>query len=117
MRSNQAKQIPISKLLERLGIHPEKEMNNELWYCSPFRHETKASFKLSKDRRAWFDHGSGQGGNIFDFVMQYEQTGVHGPLYNLSTLQNPIAHSSILDSKLSNIRRFNRYSHIQIVIQ
>ena len=80
MRSNQAKQIPISELLERLGIHPEKEMNNELWYCSPFRHETKASFKLSKDRRAWFDHGSGQGGNILDFVMQYQQTDVRGAL-------------------------------------
>lgn len=86
MQAKQAKQIPISELLARLNIHPVKESRGELWYLSPFRKETEASFKLSKDGKAWFDHGLGKGGNVLDFVMQYEQTDVRGALQRIEQL-------------------------------
>ncbi|MEM7132449.1 MAG: toprim domain-containing protein [Chloroflexota bacterium] len=86
MQANQAKQIHLEALLGRLGHHPVKERKGELWYLSPFREETEASFKLSKDGKAWFDHGAGQGGNILDFVMLYDQTGVRGALRRIEGL-------------------------------
>lgn len=71
MRYQDAWQIPISHLLAALGHQPVKETNGELWYRSPLRQEEDASFKLSADQRAFFDHGSGQGGGIIDFALAY----------------------------------------------
>jgi hypothetical protein len=37
--------------------------------CSPLRKDAHPSFAVNTDTGLWFDHGTGQGGNIFDFVM------------------------------------------------
>lgn len=71
MNVKQAKSILIQDLLASLGYRPVRERNGELWYNSPFRQETEASFKLTKDGKAWYDHGAGEGGNILDFVVRY----------------------------------------------
>lgn len=49
-------------------------MQGEPWYHSPFRQENTPSFKLTVDRKAFFDHGLGKGGNILDFAMLYFQS-------------------------------------------
>lgn len=71
MNTAQAKQIHLKDLLQRIGHEPVQEDKGEYWYLSPFREETKASFKITRDGKGWYDHGAGEGGNILDFVMRY----------------------------------------------
>lgn len=63
---NDAKQIPISEYLSRLGIEPAKIRGQDYWYHSPFRHERTASLKVNITLNLWYDHGSGEGGTIVD---------------------------------------------------
>ena len=71
MRTDQAKEIHLRDVLAALGCQPDKEAQGELWYLSPFRKEAEASFKITRDGKAFFDYGVGKGGNILDFVMHY----------------------------------------------
>ncbi|WP_165157701.1 toprim domain-containing protein [Parabacteroides sp. ZJ-118] len=64
MTIKEAKQIRIADYLQSLGYTPVKQQGKSLWYKSPFRRETEASFKVNTDRNLWFDYGSGKGGNI-----------------------------------------------------
>ena len=64
MNIQEAKQIKIADYLQSLGYSPVKQQGNCLWYKSPFRQETEASFKVNTDRNLWFDYGLGRGGNI-----------------------------------------------------
>ena len=64
MNIQEAKQIKIADYLQSLGYSPVKQQGNCLWYKSPFRQETEASFKVNTDRNLWFDYGLGKGGNI-----------------------------------------------------
>ena len=59
-----AKQIRIADYLYSLGYSPVKRQGVNLWYKSPFREETEASFKVNTEREQWFDFGLGKGGNI-----------------------------------------------------
>lgn len=47
---------------------PEKERRNELWYCSPFRRETQASFVVSD--KGFHDFGTGEHYDIFSFIQK-----------------------------------------------
>jgi len=71
MNANQAKQLHLKELLSRLGYEAKREDKGEFWYLSPFREESDASFKVTRDGKGWFDHGVGHGGNILDFVIRY----------------------------------------------
>jgi hypothetical protein len=70
MSIKDAKSIPLDEFLKRLGFEPDRQRNAEFWYRSPFRNENTASFKLSPDRMAWYDHGEGVGGNIIDLAFR-----------------------------------------------
>lgn len=74
MNTNQAKQIDLVKFLARLGYHPIKEKSHNLWYKSPFRDETEASFKIDMNTNRWHDFGNGKKGTIVDFVAELNQT-------------------------------------------
>lgn len=74
MNSEQAKQIHIEDYLSRIGINPTRQNGNNLWYKSPFRNETKPSFKVNQNINQWHDFGSGDKGNIIDLVMKLHQT-------------------------------------------
>lgn len=50
-----------------LGL-PEKQLGNELWYKSPFREETKASFIVSD--KGFHDFGTSEHYDIFSFVQR-----------------------------------------------
>tara|TARA_R110002012_G_scaffold241323_2_gene415537 strand:+ start:132 stop:1016 length:885 start_codon:yes stop_codon:yes gene_type:complete len=64
-----ARNIPIESVLSRIGLFPKRNLEKESWYLSPFRSETKASFKVSKVLNRWYDHGEGRGGNVIDLVV------------------------------------------------
>lgn len=73
LNSSQAKQIPLSRILERLGHTPHHEVRGELWYFSPFRKESDPSFKVNQQRNIWNDYGEGVGGNVLDFIVYYHR--------------------------------------------
>ena len=64
MTTQEAKKIRIADYLQSLGYSPIKRQGNSLWYKSPFREETKASFKVNTELNQWYDFGTGKGGNI-----------------------------------------------------
>jgi DNA primase len=61
MNTQQARRIPLVDILARLGYQPVKEVRSDLWYLSPFRRETEASFNVNVARNVWYDHGEGVG--------------------------------------------------------
>ena len=56
MNIQEVKNIRIADYLQSLGYTPVKQQGNGLWYKSPFREETEASFKVNTDRNLWFDY-------------------------------------------------------------
>lgn len=64
MNIQEAKQIRIADYLQSLGYTPVKQQGNSLWYKSPFRQETEASFKVNTELNQRSDYGLGRGGNI-----------------------------------------------------
>ena len=70
MTIQEAKQIRIADYLQSLGYSPVKQQGESLWYKSPFRQETEASFKVNTDRNLWFDYGLGKGGNIIALAQE-----------------------------------------------
>ncbi|KAA6325445.1 DNA primase [termite gut metagenome] len=101
MNIAEAKNIPLADYLQSIGITPCKKQGNNLWYYSPFRKETEASFKVNLVRNQWFDFGIGKGGNMLDLVM--EQQGIED-----------ISHAlQILSGKMSTISPANSFSFRQ----
>lgn len=65
-------QISITDFLARLGHHPKRTKGYESMYISMVRDsDTDASFSVNEQLGAWYDHGMGKGGNIFDFGKLY----------------------------------------------
>jgi len=87
MNSNQAKNIPLTDILSRLGYKPIKyrQGGNDVWYNSPFRNEIEPSFHIHVKANMWNDFGD-TGGNVLDFVMRYKNTNVKGALEFLENL-------------------------------
>jgi hypothetical protein len=69
MRTQDAKQIPITDLLAKMGYNPKNTRGVDFWYLSPLRRENTPSFKVDTRQNVWYDHGSKQGGSIIDLVM------------------------------------------------
>lgn len=94
MNTYQAKRIPLSSILAKLGCEPHHTAKGELWYLSPFRNEDTASFKINLERNIWYDFGLGSGGNVLDFVMKYYGiTTIGETLHKLDNLEGWVAKS------------------------
>ena len=70
MNIQEIKTIKLQDFLTSLGYTPTKQQGNRLWYLSPFRQESHASFKVNTERNQWYDFGIGKGGNIIDLAEQ-----------------------------------------------
>ena len=68
-----ARDFSVIKTLEKLGHFPKRTTEKEAWFLSPFRSETQASFKVSKTKNRWYDHGEGVGGNVIDLVCKIKK--------------------------------------------
>lgn len=64
MTTQEAKEIRIADYLQSLGYTPVKQQGRSLWYKSPLREETDASFKVNTEINRWYDFGLGKRGNI-----------------------------------------------------
>tara|TARA_R110002096_G_C14524293_1_gene717224 strand:+ start:153 stop:1007 length:855 start_codon:yes stop_codon:yes gene_type:complete len=100
-----ARAFPIEKALAKLGHFPKKSAEKEAWFLSPFRSEIQASFKVSKTKNRWYDHGEGVGGNVIDLVCKVLKCPIEEALefLNESVAINSITTSNILNEKASSI--------------
>ena len=92
-----ARNFSVEKALEKLGYFPKRTSEKEAWFLSPFRSETQASFKVSKTKNRWYDHGEGIGGNVIDLVSRILKCNVKEAL---KFLNDGIVH-------VSNQQKFN----------
>lgn len=72
----QARQIDLVDFLASLGHQPQKIQGTDYWYLSPLRDEKTPSFKINRKKNLWYDHGTGQGGDIIDFGTRYFKNSV-----------------------------------------
>lgn len=70
MNIQEIKQIKIADYLYSLGYSPVKRQGANIWYKSPFREETEASFKVNTERNQWYDFALGKGGNIIALAQE-----------------------------------------------
>ena len=80
--------VCIVKAMAKAGHFPKRETKKEAWFLSPFRPETHASFKVSKIKNLWFDHGAGFGGNVLDLVVRFYDCRISDALDFLSDVQS-----------------------------
>ncbi|CCH56546.1 hypothetical protein BN8_05897 [Fibrisoma limi BUZ 3] len=71
MNIDQAKEISIAEILNRLGIHPRKTTATKQLYLSPVRQEKTPSFYVYLKDNRWHDFGDGRGGDPVDFAQAY----------------------------------------------
>ena len=90
MTIEEAKSIRIADYLYSLGYSPVKQQGINLWYKSPFREESEASFKVNTEREQWYDFGLGKGGNIIALAAHLYATD-HVP-YILKRIAEQIPH-------------------------
>lgn len=50
---------------------PKKSKGRDLWFPSPFRTESDASFHIDSIKNIWYDFGMGEGGNVVSFARHY----------------------------------------------
>lgn len=80
----EARKIDMVDYLSSLSFRPIKTKGDDYWYISPFRQERTPSFKINRRSNIWYDHGSGEGGNIIDFGILYHHVDVREFLELLS---------------------------------
>lgn len=103
----QANGLDLVDYLETLGHKPQKIRNNDYWYPSPLREEKEASFKVNRKLNVWYDHGSGQGGNMVDFGTLFHQCSVSEFLQRLNSLSHQFPfhlHTNILPENMDQPR-------------
>jgi hypothetical protein len=76
-KMNTIKDINIKQYLNKKGINPKKDFQYYGMYCSPFREDVNASFKVDYQLNIWYDFGTGDGGSIIDLVMKMENCSFH----------------------------------------
>lgn len=86
MNASQAREVLIINYLKNINLNPKRETSQAYFYLSPFRNETKSSFKVDKKLNVWFDFGSGNGGSIIDLVMQLENVSFKQALHIIENL-------------------------------
>ena len=72
----EAREIDSVDYLASLGYKPQKHRGADYWYLSPLRDEKTASFKVNRHKNLWYDHGTGQGGDIIVFGTRYFKSSV-----------------------------------------
>jgi len=68
--------LSITDYLASQGIQPVRRKGGDWWYVSPLRAaERSPSFKVSTKLNRWYDHGTGEGGKVFDLALRLHPTG------------------------------------------
>ncbi len=84
MTTQKAKNISIIDFLEKSGFKVIRKNRNNVFFNSPFRYESNASFKVDLNLNLYYDFGIGEGGSIIDLVCKMKNVNVSGALEILS---------------------------------
>lgn len=84
MNCKKAKQIDLVSYLKKQGFRTGKTITKDVWFYSPFKEEKTPSFKVNTTKNVFFDHSSGIGGTIIDFVTNYNNCSIKEALVILS---------------------------------
>lgn len=95
MTTQEAKQIRIADYLQSLGYAPIRQQGKSLWYKSPLREETEASFKVNTELNQWYDFGIGKGGNIIALAAELYRSDNVSYLLERIAKQTPNLHTTI----------------------
>ncbi|WP_191967845.1 CHC2 zinc finger domain-containing protein [Rhizosphaericola mali] len=109
-------QIDLVDYIFSLGFQYSKQNHHDYWFKSPLHEEHTASFKVDRKRQIWYDHGTGQGGDLIDFIKAFHRCNFKESLIKLQEFQglNP----STLEVKnkqnieLGNFENADRHIHI-----
>lgn len=117
MNIQEIKTIKLQDFLANLGYTPTKQQGNKLWYLSPFRQESHASFKVNTDRNQWYDFGIGKGGNIIDLAeLLYKSSDVS---YLIRKIEDNVPNcTSIYSTSFADIKekqQINYFENLQIL--
>lgn len=117
MNIQEIKTIKLQDFLASLGYTPTKQQGNKLWYLSPFRQESHASFKVNSDRNQWYDFGIGKGGNIIDLAeLLYKSSDVS---YLIRKIEDNVPNcTSIFSTSFAGIKekqQTNYFENLQIL--
>lgn len=74
MNIDEIKTIDLCEWLKLNGYGSGKKKGKNIWFCSPFRHESSPSFSVDPGANLWFDFGVGEGGNIINLVQRINPT-------------------------------------------
>ena len=83
MNCSEENRISLVGYLASQGIKPTAYKNGHAWYCSPFRQETKPSFKVNRNINQWYDFATGENGGLLDLVCKMQNCSVTGALMHL----------------------------------
>ncbi|SFG27661.1 Toprim-like [Pontibacter chinhatensis] len=68
-------ELAITDFLAGQGFQPARKNGLDWWYVSPIRApERTPSFKVNIRLNRWYDHGTGEGGKVFDLAMRLHRT-------------------------------------------
>jgi len=71
MNCEQANKLSLNDFLQKHNFKPVRKSGQTTFYYSPFRNEKEASF-IVNGKNEWHDFGSGDHGDIIDFVMKWQ---------------------------------------------
>ena len=91
MNLRNIKQQSIVDYLQQQGYTPQHIRGNAYWYCSPFRNEQTASFKVNTERNQWYDFATGEHGDIIDLVCILQHCSIAEAMKHLSSASNTSA--------------------------
>lgn len=94
MNLRNIKQQSIVDYLQQQGYTPQHIRGNAYWYCSPFRNEQTASFKVNSERNQWYDFATGEHGDIIDLVCILRHCSIAEAMKHISSASNTTAVSS-----------------------
>lgn len=94
MNLHNIKQQSIVDYLQQQGYSPQHIRGNAYWYCSPFRNEQTASFKVNTERNQWYDFATGEYGDIIDLVCILQHCSIAEAMKYLSSASNTSAVNS-----------------------
>lgn len=71
-KKDEAKKKDLVSVFSGYGIPLKKEARTRNWYLTPFGNESNPSCLINKQNNTWRDYSANKGGDVIDFVMEYE---------------------------------------------
>lgn len=79
-----------TNILDYISQYSDFELRNdgEYWGLSPLKTENTPSFSINTEKQKFFDFASGKGGNVLDFIQEYERCSLYKSVEKLKKYLN-----------------------------